>query len=275
MDPAWLINGEPQFGIPADDRGLAYGDGLFETIAAPAGRMRRFEQHYARLKTGCERLGISAPSAAAISADVRRLVFDNHDQVIKLIVTRGSGGRGYRPQADAEPRRIVGSLPWPAYSQELYQTGARVIHCKTVLAENPAIAGLKHLCRLEQVLAQKEVAAAGADEGIMRSPGGQLVSGTMSNLFIVSNSVLKTPRVDHCGIAGVMRGAILEAAGRAGIKFTEALCPADALESADEVFLSNSLIGIWPVSEIGGVAFEVGRLTKLLMNDLQVSPQHT
>ena len=105
MEPAWLIDGEPHFGVPPDDRGLAYGDGLFETIAAPAGRMQRFDLHYARLSEGCVRLGIPAPREQDIAADVRRLITDSRDQVIKLIVTRGSGGRAYRPPARPQPGR--------------------------------------------------------------------------------------------------------------------------------------------------------------------------
>jgi 4-amino-4-deoxychorismate lyase len=275
MDTAWLIDGVKQPGLPLDDRGFAYGDGLFETIAAPNGRVRRFDSHYERLTASCERLNFSAPSFALLEADVDRIVTPGTDCVVKIIVTRGSGGRGYRPPEFPSPRRIVGVFPWPDYPPDRYTDGVRVIRCETRLAENPALAGMKHLCRLEQVLAQSEVAAAGAHEGIVRSVSGRIISGTMSNLFAVKTSALITPVIDRCGVAGVMRSAIIDAARRSDIPVSEQVMDPAMLETADELFLSNSIIGIWPISVLEGVAFSVGPLTQSLMRQLGVYPRQS
>lgn len=272
MEPAWLIDGEQNAGLPPDDRGLAYGDGLFETIAAPGGRMRRFEQHYARLCDSCARLGFAPPQREQIESDINQLAPQGLDHVVKLIVSRGSGGRGYCPPTETTPRRLVGVFPWPDYPRKNYRDGVRVIRCTTRLGENPALAGLKHLGRLEQVLGQQEVAATHADEGVMRAFSGQLISGTMSNIFLVVDSVLLTPAIVRCGIAGVMRGAIMEVARELGIEVVETELMPDVLDTADEVFLSNSVIGIWPVSVLENIAFSVGSLTQSLMRQLEIYP---
>lgn len=272
MEPAWLIDGAELDGVPPDDRGLAYGDGLFETIAAPDGRLRHFDRHYARLSSSCERLGFAPPTREQIEADIACLAPTDDSYVIKLIVTRGSGGRGYRPPANTVPRRLAGRFPWPEYPEERYRSGVRTIWCRTELGENPALAGLKHLCRLEQVLAQQEVAAAGAEEGLMQSVSGHAIAGTMSNLFAVVNSQLLTPKIDRCGVAGVMRGVIIDAARSSGIEVVEVDLAPGMLEKADEVFLSNAVFGIWPVCVLENVAFSVGALTQSLMRQLGIYP---
>ena len=270
---AWLIDGKPQAGISPADRGLAYGDGLFETIAAPGGRARRFEKHFARLSASCERLGIACPRREDIEADIDRLVPSSVDCVIKIIVTRGSGGRGYRPSADLVPTRIVGVFGWPEYPAAYYREGVRAVTCSMRLGENSAIAGLKHLCRLEQVLAQREIAAAGAAEGLMCSVSGNVVSGSTSNVFAVLQGRLCTPRLDRCGVAGVMRGEILDTSARIGLPAQERQIDPAELASASELFFCNAVREIWPVRVLDDIAFDVGKLTQSLMHELGVHPR--
>jgi 4-amino-4-deoxychorismate lyase len=272
MQTAWLIDGKHQTGVSPADRGLAYGDGLFETIAAPAGQIRLFDAHLNRLRSGCERLGFAAPDRSDIEQDIARLSPGPVSHVVKIIVTRGVGGRGYRPPASVSPTRIVGVFPWPDYPAERYREGIRAIYCRTRIGENSALAGLKHLCRLENVLAQQEVAAAGAHEGLMRSSRGHIVSGTMSNVFAVRDGALLTPRLDRCGIAGIMRNAVIEAAASLGIRCHERRVSAADLEAAGELFCCNSVLGIWPICVLGDVAFEVGTLTQSIMEYLAVVP---
>jgi 4-amino-4-deoxychorismate lyase len=272
MQTAWLIDGTEHSCVSPSDRGLAYGDGLFETIAAPGGEVRRLEAHLARLQRGCERLGFAAPDRKEIETDIARLWPGSVSHVVKIIVTRGGGGRGYRPPSAPVPTRLVGVFPWPDYPPERYRDGIRAIHCRTRLGENPAIAGLKHLCRLENVLAQREVAVAGAHEGLMRSSRGHVISGTSSNVFAVSGGKLLTPRVDRCGVAGIMRDAVIEAAVDLRVSVREKLLSAGDLAAANELFVCNSVMGIWPVCVLGDVAFEVGALTQSLMDYLAVVP---
>lgn len=275
MQTAWLINGAKQPGIHPGDRGLAYGDGLFETIAAPRGLARHFERHWARLCGGCQRLGIPIPDRSDIEADMARLAPGMLDHVVKIIVTRGGGGRGYRPPETVTPTRIVGVFPWPSHPAEHYRRGIRAIICSTRLGENPALAGIKHLCRLENVIAQREVCAADAHEGLMRSSRGHVISGTMSNLFAACGGTLLTPRVDRCGIAGVMRSLVIEAAGNLGIDVRERLLSTSDLQHANELFVCNSVLGIWPIAVLGDIEFGVGTITQSLMEHLEVGPSET
>jgi len=273
MQTAWLIDGMPQHGLTPADRGLAYGDGLFETIAAPRGRVRRFDRHFARLSASCERLGFACPSREAIEADIAALLPASLDCVVKVIVTRGGGGRGYRPPRNADPTRVIGVFPWPEYPQAHYHAGIRAVNCSIRLGENPAIAGLKHLCRLEQVLAQREIAAIDAAEGLMCSVRGDVISGTMSNVFVAVDGQLCTPRVDRCGVAGVMRSEIIDAARADGMKVHERIIDPKELPRAAEMFFCNSVLGIWPVRVLDDIAFDVGKLTQSLMERLAVVPR--
>ena len=262
MTTAWLIDGNPDAHLDPVNRGLAYGDGLFETIAAPGGRPRHLERHYARLRASCERLGMPSPSRESIDADIVKLVTADTDCIVKIIVTRSGGGRGYRPPDQAAISRMTGIFPWPDYPPARSKQGIHAIRCAMRLGENPLLAGMKHLCRLEQVLAQREVAATPADEGLLFSSSGLLVSGSMSNVFIVSAGRLQTPRLDRCGVAGIMRGLILEAANTHSLDVEVGDFDAQALAAAQEIFVCNSVFGIWPVSVLDGVAIGVGKLTQ-------------
>jgi 4-amino-4-deoxychorismate lyase len=158
--------------------------------------------------------------------------------------------------------------PWPAGDPQLAKEGVRVRTATTRLGENPALAGLKHCNRLEQVLARREWTDPSIADSLMYSSAGALISGTMSNVFIVRNSRLETPRLDRCGVAGVMRRTVLQAAGVAGIAAQECTLRAPDLQSAYEVFLTNALIGIHPVREVDGAPRVAGPVTRGLQEHL-------
>lgn len=269
-----LINGQPTGQIDARDRGLHYGDGLFETIAVRDGRPQLWDRHLARLTAGCERLRLPAPDAALLAAEAAQLCDGVAQGVLKIILTRGVGGRGYAiPHADAATAagrmsRILIRLPAPDYPATHYRDGVAVRLCELRLGDAPALAGIKHLNRLEQVLARSEWSDPGIAEGLMRDAEGAVIEGTMSNLFIVRTGGLETPELTRCGVAGVMRGRIIDRARELGLAVTERrLMPAD-LAAADECFLCNSLIGIWPVRRIDDNVLPVGPLTRWLTEQL-------
>lgn len=239
-----LVDGQLTDMLPCHDRGLAYGDGLFETLALLDGEPRHFSRHLKRLAEGASRLGIPAPEMSRWEEDLARLLMAGAPPpraVLKLILTRGSGGRGYLPPETPIPRRILQILPWPLPSPDEERLG---IVCNTRLGINPSLAGLKHLNRLEQVLAAREVAAAGAWEGLMCDIGGQLVEGTRSNVFVVTQGRLETPRLDGAGVNGVMRAVLCERAPAWGMPIVELHFPLERLDAAEEIFFTNSLRGI-------------------------------
>lgn len=263
-----LIDGTDTDRIAADDRGLLYGDGLFETLAVRNGLPQLWSQHMARLEQGCARFGIVPPERELLLAEARGLCANSGQAVLKIIVTRGSGGRGYRPAPHGVPRRILSLHPWPDYPAEWQRQGVVVRLCETRLGRNPRLAGIKHLNRLEQVLARSEWDDAEVAEGLMLDADGALIEGTMSNVFVVRAGRLLTPALEACGVAGVMRAHLLERAAQLGV-----ICEATALgladvRSADEVFLCNSLIGIWPVRRFQDTVYAPGPLTRRLQQAL-------
>ncbi|MFP5374163.1 MAG: aminodeoxychorismate lyase [Gammaproteobacteria bacterium] len=231
--------------VPADDRGLAYGDGLFETMRAHACAVPWWERHWARLALGAARLGLALPPEALVRDQAADLLGDAAgDAVLRLLVTRGRG-RGYAPPAAARPTWVLSLHPPPPIPAR----GLRLGWCGTRLALQPALAGLKHCNRLEQVLARAALAAADpqADEGLLRSAGGDVVCATAANLFVFGEAGWATPPVDRCGVAGVCRGWILETTGARERR----LAVAD-VESAQALVLCNAVRGILPVARLGG-----------------------
>jgi 4-amino-4-deoxychorismate lyase len=251
-----LINGANDHCIPITDRGFQYGDGLFETIEIQDGQAVFWRRHLRRLENGCRQLRIPCPEAKLLAGEAQSLCRHAARAVLKIIVTRGSGGRGYRQADTIETTRVLSLHPFPDYPASLRQDGIVARFCATRLGLNPALAGLKHLNRLEQVLARAEWQDQDIHEGLMLNMNGQVVEGTMSNLFLVKNAVLHTAPLHFCGIAGIVREVVLEACAQHGLPVAQTpLTKADVL-AADELFVTNSVIGIWPVRAVETGRFE-------------------
>jgi 4-amino-4-deoxychorismate lyase len=244
-----LVNGVPGELLSARDRGLQYGDGLFETVRCEHGGLCWFERHLARLRLGCERLGLEAPDGALLRAEAQLLAGMVPRALVKIILTRGTAtARGYRPAGDERGTRIVSVHDWPAAASDEFRVGLSTV----VLAVNPALAGIKHLNRLEQVLAQRAAGQLGLHEVLMPTVNGEVVSGSMSNLFVWRDDALQTPPVDQCGVAGVMRSLVFEAAARLGIVVQVAPVPVAALASMRAMFVTNIRLGVQPVHWYAG-----------------------
>lgn len=235
--------------VPADDRGLSYGDGLFETMRTSQGGVPLLEHHLQRLTRGCRRLGISAPDHDSLARRVLDAVPPGVDGIVKLILTRGSGGRGYRPPDICEPRILVNAHPLPGVPREWYARGVNVRMCTTRIGRNPATAGLKHLGRLEQVLASAELQP-GEAEGLMLDEHDRVIEGTRCNLFLCRAGRLRTPRLDMSGVVGVMREVTRELAAQMSVECAEDEIGVNDLQQADEIFLTNAVLGILPVARV-------------------------
>ncbi len=263
-----LINGQPSRLIDIADRGLQYGDGVFETLAVVNGKALQWSRHLDRLLSGCERLHIPFTDIAQLESESNEITQALPQGVLKIIITRGQGPRGYASHQCQAPTRILGLLPWPNYPTHYRQAGVSVRLCQTRLAHNNALAGIKHLNRLDQVMARAEWQD-DYQEGLMLDSDGNVIAGTMSNLFLVKDKALYTPELSRCGIAGIMRGLVLENAASLGIETHIAAFKIDALETADELFLTNSLIGLWPVRKFGDMKFNTGALTRKIQDGLR------
>lgn len=256
------VNGSPGDSLSPLDRGLAYGDGLFETIRVKGGIAVRLSRHLARLSSGCERLGLAVDLDEARDEIERFSAGQNG--VVKLIVTRGVGQRGYRPSPMARATRVLVQAPAPDYPASHAIDGIRLYPCQTRLAEQPLLAGLKHLNRLEQVLARAEWSSEAFAEGLMRDTSGRVIEGVFSNLMMIRKDQLITASLVRCGVAGVMRAEILSLAPSMGLSAVETDVTIDDFIRSDEIFLCNSLYGIWPVREWAGHDWPVGPVTRKL-----------
>lgn len=258
----WLVNGVPGNSIGLSDRGLSYGDGLFETIALRDGDYRFLVAHLGRLAEGCARLKIPAPDAGILQTELQQLSRSVDHGVAKVILTRGTGPRGYRAPEPCTPTRIVGiektqPQPYP-------ESGVQIRYCATRISRNPQFAGLKTLNRLEQVMARTECNDPGIAEGLMSNDRDEIICGTMTNVFVGSKGILYTPSLMECGINGIMRQQVIAAAAEKGISVQESSLRKDDLHSADEIFLTNALIGLWPVTALAGQIIGQGSLTATL-----------
>ena len=266
-----LINGEEKETISVLDRGLQYGDGLFETMAVRNGKIHLWELHWDRLALGCEKLAINLPDKEIVENEIALLCNKENGAkfVIKLIVTRGEGQRGYHFTNEQNVTRILSSHAWPNYTESYQHEGVAVRYCETTLSENKKLAEIKHLNRLEQILARSEWDNDEFQEGLMLTTKGNVVDGTMSNVFAVQDNMIFTPGLSLCGVAGVMRKTIINIAKEKGFSIYEKEFTKSELESADELFLTNSLFGVWPIKVIAKTRFtEVGNVTKQLQEEV-------
>ena len=242
---ACMVNGEVSEYLAADDRGLAYGDGLFETLVVQGGQPRFWQQHMDRMGLGCERLGLSMPPQEVWLREAQTVAAGQPRCVVKLILTRGSGGRGYRPGGRSAACRIVSAHPMPDDLDAVHRNGVAARTCTIRLGFQPALAGLKHLNRLEQVMAGRELVDSPGMEGVMTDQEGYINSALSGNLFLVSEGRLLTPRMDRCGVHGVLRGLVLrDHKTRCELRRVHP----NLLDEASEVFMTNVVRGVIPVA---------------------------
>jgi 4-amino-4-deoxychorismate lyase len=271
-----LVNGQSKDTLCVLDRGLHYGDGVFETLKVAGGQAVLLEQHLQRLQLGCERLRIPQPPVEALVGDINTLAKAEDKAVIKILVTRGAGGRGYRIPKTTTSNRIVICYEFPDFPRDNYDQGVKVRLCDGRVSPNTTLAGIKHLNRLEQVLARDEWQDDAIAEGLMMDPQDNIIEGTMSNVFLVSRGRLTTPDLTMCGVAGIMRQQVLNTAQDLGINFDIRNVQIGDLLAADEVFLTNSVIDIWPVRLIEGIPnrtnatmkYKIGPITEQFMEAL-------
>jgi len=278
-----LVDGEVKDQISTLDRGLAFGDGVFETLRVQHGQVRFWQAHWKRLEQGCHSLGIPL-NINIFQKEAKMLLESCEDKnaILKLILSRGCGGRGYTPPKQPNPTRIAQLHPWPGDYASPALEGIIAWRCQHPLSRNRRLAGIKHLNRLDQVLASAELPS-DVREGLMFDDAGQLIEGTRSNVFLVQSGELMTPSLEAAGVAGVMRAELLKLAAGLGIPTHARALDETALLTADEVLVCNSVLGIWPVTSLlagstGAARTElrrwpIGPLTRQLQQALNWEPR--
>ena len=262
-----LINGQCGDSIAVLDRGLQYGDGLFETIAFIRGNAPLWNRHMGRLSEGCHRLAFPQPDRERLALEARQLLHrddaSTDRQVIKIIITRGEHGSAYFPR-EGDATRILYTRDWP----QRVQQGIALHLCRTRLATGSPLAGLKTLNRLEQVVAAAEIRKAGFQEGLLCDADGFMVEALMSNLFWLKQGVLYTPLLDRCGVSGVMRAEVIEQAEHFGMRVQEVRETPEMLDTAEAMFLTNAL-GLTVVGEFSGKRMDADAVPLKLRNAIR------
>lgn len=241
----WLVNGQTDTGISPLDRGLSYGDGVFRTLRTRAGEPVWWTDHYVTLARDCASLGLVCPAQNMLLDEVKT-VAQGADRVIKITLTRGKGARGYRPPDAPSPTRIVAASLLPDHAQQTAH-GVSVRWCSLRLARQAELAGIKHLNRLQNVLARKEWNDPSIAEGLLCDDTGAVIGGTMTNLFVMRGGELLTPDLSLSGIDGVTRSRVLRAAKMHAVESRICRLETTDILAADEVFLGNSIAGLWRV----------------------------
>jgi 4-amino-4-deoxychorismate lyase len=260
-----LINGEEKSCLDFSDRGLQYGDGLFETIEVKNGQAVFLKQHMDRLISGCQKLLIPFSNISDLKKEIATVISSQERAVLKVLITRGGGGRGYQQPEIIKPTRIVILHPFPQFPDFYKTQGVKVRICNSRLGLNPNLAKIKHLNRLEQVMARSEWHGSDYQEGLMLDINDNIIEGTMSNFFVVKNDCLYTAKLDQCGIMGIIRGIVFQAAADLQIKIVEARLQTQQCYEADELFLTNSIIGIWPIKQLQQQVCKIGPNTQRIM----------
>lgn len=262
-----LVNGHPAESVDALDRGLAYGDGVFRTLRTEAGQPLWWRDQYAKLAADCAALMLPCPDEALLRAEVCRVAAAG-EGVAKIMITRGAGARGYALPVGQASTRIVLSAPLPAHARPGAPADIAARWCTLRLARQPRLAGIKHLNRLENVLARAEWDDPAVFEGLLCDDSGAVIGGVMSNLVIAKVGELFTPDLGQCGVAGVARTRLLRAMERRGIPVHIGRLLPDAILAADEVMLCNSVIGVRRVGRLDDVTWTPAGWTTTLNDAL-------
>jgi len=251
----YCVNGKLVSGIAPTNRGFAYGDGIFRTMRLLGGELQDWPLHYQTLVADCSKIQIVCPSAELLMQEFRHLMASADGEelsngIVKVMITRGDGARGYAPPAICEPTRVFIHSALPVYAPEIYTTGVALYTCQTRLASQPLLAGIKHLNRLENVLARAELKDPRFFDGVLRDYKDQVIEAVSGNLFISKDGLVMTPALDQCGVSGVMRQKILDWYKTHGQVVVSTNLFMENLLAADAVVVANSVYGVLQVTQI-------------------------
>ncbi|HSH96691.1 MAG: aminodeoxychorismate lyase [Methylophilaceae bacterium] len=258
-----LINGQHEEALSPFDRGLSYGDGVFRTLPITKGHPDNWLDHYKKLMSDCHVLGIVCPSAEVLLSDIEKLIQTSPEEqsnkeilskekpgfVVKIIITRGESERGYAMPALAQPNRVLIHSDFPTYPESSFVEGVKLHLCNLRLSHQPLLAGIKHLNRLENVIARAEWQDSNITDGVLLDAHDMVIECTSSNIFARFGTELHTPDLSNCGVAGLTRQRILELAGNLSLQANVIHISLSRLMQADEIIICNSLFGAWQVRE--------------------------
>ncbi|MCW8344910.1 aminodeoxychorismate lyase [Vibrio sp. ZSDZ65] len=254
--------------VSVSDRSFQYGDGCFTTILTKHGNIMLWQKHVARMNTALKVLQIPQPNWSVVHEQLTSVALTTPLAGLKIHVSRGCGGRGYSPSVESGPIVTISCFPYPPHYLSWREEGLSLMLCKTQLGLNPLLAGIKHNNRLEQILMKAEIEQTRFDDGLALDLNDNVVETSMANVFWVSEGKVYTPTLANSGVAGVMRAEVIEALKHLQIKCYEDEYSLSALLSADEIFVSNCILGVAPVKKIEEAALPIGRVTRRIQEYL-------
>lgn len=270
--PSYLINGEFGLKISPLDRGFAYGDGVFRTLYVKEGKPLLWNNHYSKLQDDSIRIGLNCPSSDVLIGEIDRL-FNKNSGVCKIVLTRGESKRGYAiPQSNIISTRVVIKSELPVYPEVYLNEGVKIFVCSLRLSTQPKLAGIKHLNRLENVLARSENSNTDYYDGLMLDQDGYVAECTAANIFMRIGKTLLTPDLSLCGVSGVIRSVIISHAENLDYQVIQDRISLEKLLQAEEVVITNSLYGAFQVVEIDGIplqAHDLAHKIRALIQELK------
>ncbi len=243
----FFINGKPQSELPADDRATQFGDGCFTTARVVDGEIRFLAAHLQRLRDACQRLMIPFIEWSVLEQEMVARAAGHQMAVLKVLLSRGSGGRGYSGSACTQPTRILSISAFPSHYSRWREEGITLTLSPVRLGRNPLLAGIKHLNRLEQVLIRAHLEQTDADDALVLDSDGWLTECCAANIFWRKGSDVFTPRVDQAGVNGIMRQHCIRLLATSTFSLHEVNAPEPVLAEADEVIICNALMPVIPV----------------------------
>ncbi|ELR64973.1 Aminodeoxychorismate lyase [Photobacterium marinum] len=251
-----LVNGREQMHVPVSDRAMQYGDGCFTTILVEQGKPRLWALHLQRLQKNVEAFMITPPDWSLLAEIVFQLAAQYPEKGgIKILLSRGSGGRGYSPSGCCDTQVVVSDFAWPEHYIRWQSEGIELGVCRQRLSLSPMLSGFKHLNRLEQVLLKQEAEQSGWLDAVALDVNGHVIEATASNIFWRKGDTIFTPELDMSGVHGVMRAHVNELIDDSPYCLEFVKKPLDVLLCADEVFITNALMALVPITQINGNLF--------------------
>lgn len=260
----FLINGLEQESLPACDRATQFGDGCFTTARIADGDVCLLDAHIRRLQTACKTLLIPFTQWDTLRQEMRQLASGKPSGVLKVIISRGSGGRGYSGVSCQHPTRMLSVSAYPAQYPRWREEGVTLTLSPVRLGRNPMLAGIKHLNRLEQVLIRTHLEQTTADEALVLDSEGFITECCAANLFWRQGNTVFTPSLEQAGVNGIMRQFCLQQLARSDFHVVEVNAREEALQAADEIVICNALMPVIPVRAYGQICLPSRELFSFL-----------
>ncbi|WP_299494349.1 aminodeoxychorismate lyase [uncultured Shewanella sp.] len=270
MMTVW-VNGVENGQVKPVDRGLAYGDGLFATMRVSHHEIQFLTGHFNRLSQGAKRLGFDWQASPTLKAHLHQQALTMEHGCIKLLLTRGSGGRGYAAPSQLDITEVVSTHPIPKHYPLWQQRGIALVSSDVTLGRQPRLAGIKHCNRLEQVLIKSVPIPLGFDDYLVLDEQDLVIESSMANLFFVDKEqAVYTPALSHSGVAGMMREQVINGILALGFSVHVKPIPISRLTDFSAAFVTNSLLGVVDVTRINDVMYTSDPLTQMLRTELNL-----